>query len=358
MPLDGLRGHSELLAQLVREIARRPAHAYLFSGPRGIGKALVARALAHGLLCERSPGPRFCCTPDRCPTRINAAAVRRAPGGPTGVARCNCCSACVQVALAVHPDFIYVARQPGRTDILIEQVRDLIERLAIRPSRAPMRVAIIDDADTLNIPAQNALLKTLEEPPGYTIIFLIAQSERVLLETVRSRLRPARFGPLSTPDVEALLIEHGRADPARASAIARLARGSAGRAMALAEGAEPPMKELLQAIAGTQGLDFAEAHRLAQEFFASREQAVDNFELIARLLEEMLCFKLLRTEFTTWAPEVAEMMAKLADRLAVESIVNSLDAALKAAVAVGAMANSRLQAEQWWMTVGRALRRE
>ena len=103
----------------------------------------------------------------------------------------------MQVALGVHPDFIYVARQPNRSEVLIEQVRDLIGRLGSRPSRGPRRVAIIDDAETLNLPAQNALLKTLEEPPGDTIIFMITQSERALLDTIRSRMRPVRFAPLT-----------------------------------------------------------------------------------------------------------------------------------------------------------------
>jgi DNA polymerase III subunit delta' len=355
MPLDGLRGHRELLSQLQAELSLRPSHAYLFSGPHGVGKALMAQGLAHSLLCERSPGPRFCCTPERCLTRINAAeAGRRTAGSPAATARCDCCPACIQVALGVHPDFTYISRQAGRTDVLIEQVRSLIEQLGIRPSRAAARVAIIDDADALNIPAQNALLKTLEEPPGHAIIFLVAQSERSLLETVRSRLRAVRFGPLPTADIEALLVERAQIDPARASAIARLARGSAGQAIALAEGVEPPMKELLEAVSGAEAMDFVTAHRLAQEFFASRDQAADNFELIARLLEEILCFKLLRAEVTT--PEVAQTMTDLANKLSTKSILNSLQAAVEAAASVEAMANPRLQAEQWWVTVGRLLK--
>ena len=93
----------------------------------------------------------------------------------------------MQIALGVHPDYVYVARQPNRSDLLIEQVRDLIDRLGVRPSRGPRRIAIIDDAETLNLPAQNALLKTLEEPPGYTMIILVTQQ----------RARPARYRALA-----------------------------------------------------------------------------------------------------------------------------------------------------------------
>ena len=85
----------------------------------------------------------------------------------------------------------------NRTEVLIEQVRGLIERLGFKPSRGPRRVAIIDDAETLNLPAQNALLKTLEEPPGATIIFLVSDRASAPCSIpIRSRLRPVRFAPL------------------------------------------------------------------------------------------------------------------------------------------------------------------
>src|SRR5262249_54911325 len=150
------------------------------------------------------------------------------------------------------PDFIAIARAEGRSEVLIEQMRDLIARLGTRPSRSARRVAIIDDAEALGIPAQNALLKTLEEPPGHTIIFMVAESERALLDTVRSRLRLVRFAPLEVSDIEAIVAARGGSDTgldtARAGALARLARGSAGRALRLAGGAEPPIRELLRAM--------------------------------------------------------------------------------------------------------------
>ena len=356
MPLDGVAGNRELIEGLVAELGRRPSHAYLFSGPRGIGKATVAAGLAHSILCERSPGPQFCCTPERCATRTAVASTGRNRSAARQPARCDCCAACVQVALGVHPDFNSVARQSNRTDVLIEQVRDLIERLGLRPSRGDRRVAIIDDAETLNLPAQNALLKTLEEPPGHTIIFMVTQSERALLDTVRSRMRPVRFGPLSVGEIASVLAGRAGLAADRANALARLARGSLSHALSLSEGEAPPIKELLEALSRARSLDFATAQSLAQDFFASREQAADNFELIARLLEEMLCFKLLRENPNAPSPEAAKMMTTLAEKLDVDTLANLLDAALKSGAAIDAMANSRLQAEQWWMTAGQALR--
>ncbi|HTY56753.1 MAG TPA: hypothetical protein VMB26_16225 [Candidatus Binataceae bacterium] len=352
MPLAELRGHHHLYAELQKELASRPSHGYLFSGPRGIGKSLIAQSLVHGLFCERSPGANFCCTPDRCPIRAAAPPSRRA--SEASAPQCDCCSACVQVALGVHPDFTLVSRAANRTDVLIEQVRELIARLGTKPSRGPRRLAIIDDAETLNIPAQNALLKTLEEPPGDAIIFLIACGDRMLLDTIRSRLRPVRFGPLSVADVAAVLTSRTGLDSERGLALARLSRGSASRAIAMAEGAPPPIEALLQALKRAPQVDFIAARELAEEFFSGREQASETFELIARLLEEILAFKLLGDES---APsDLRPLMAELGQALSVAALTEGVELALRAYQAVEGMANPRLQAEQWWMAVGQALR--
>ncbi len=358
MSFRGIAGNRALIEGLVAELWHRPYHAYLLTGPASIGKALVAQALAHSLLCERSPGADFCCAPENCPARSTpvASAGRRAGGAATP--RCDCCAACVQIAAEVHPDFVYVARNPKRTEVLIEQVRDFIERLSLRPSRSARRVAIIDDAETLNIPAQNALLKTIEEPPAHTIIFLVSKSERALLDTVRSRMRPVRFGPIDTSEIVAVLMARARIPQERAGALARLARGSIGRALALAQGAQPPMTELLEALIRARTIDFAEAQALAQQFFGARDEAADNFELIARMLEEMLCCKLLQAELNAPSPEAARMMAEFAQAVDTLTLTALLALALDARAAVDAMATSRLQGENWWMSAGAALRGE
>jgi DNA polymerase-3 subunit delta' len=258
----------------------------------------------------------------------------------------------------VHPDFVYIARNPKRTEVLIEQVRDFIARLGVRPSRGTRRVAIIDDAEALNIPGQNALLKTLEEPPVHTVIFLVSQSERALLETVRSRMRPVRFGPVPTAEIAAVLMARAGIPQERAGALARLARGSIGRALALAEGVEPPMAELLGALTRARMIDFAEAQALAQKFFGGRDEAADNFELIARMLEEMLCSKLLAAELNAPTPEAARMMAEFVCTVDTVTMTALLALALNARAAVDSMATPRLQGENWWMSAGAALRGE
>ena len=237
MALNDLLGHRELLASLNRELGRRRSQGYLFSGPRGVGKELVAEGLVLSLLCEREGGLNFCCTPDQCPNRGDAAG--GAKRGKPPLAQCQCCNACVQVAMRVHPDFDYIALLPKRSYVLIEQVRELIAHLGSKPSRGPVRAAIIDDAETLNLAAQNALLKTLEEPPGYAVIFLIAENANALLDTVRSRLRPVHFPTLSTADLTTVLVRKAGLEPERAGALARVSRGSASRALTLASARSP-----------------------------------------------------------------------------------------------------------------------
>ncbi|MGH7864318.1 MAG: hypothetical protein ACREQB_04970, partial [Candidatus Binataceae bacterium] len=178
------------------------------------------------------------------------------------------------------------------------------------------------------------------------------------LDTVRSRMRAVRFGGLTVDDLEAIVGERGEAASGRIAAAARLARGSASRALELAGGEAPPMTEILNALGAVKSLDYASASRLAQELFASRETAAENFELIARLLEEILVAKMCGAESATIEPGAARIMSELSASLSTEAIVDCISAAVRAHDAIEAMANPRLQAEQWLLNAGRAMRGE
>src|SRR6202166_4321980 len=96
MPLDDVRGNRETVERLNAELLSRPSHAYLLAGPRGVGKALVARGFAHALLCERTPGPAFCCRVENCPVRTAGKAARRGrpPAGAGAAGGWGGCGAC------------------------------------------------------------------------------------------------------------------------------------------------------------------------------------------------------------------------------------------------------------------------
>ena len=202
----------------------------LLIGPAAIGKTTLALDLAAGLLCVATEG----------------------------VARpCRSCRACRLVAAGTHQDLHRLAPEGSGRQVRIGDpsdpepgtVRHLIHEMARLPVEGRHRVAIIEGAHRLNEDAQNALLKTLEEPPAGATLVLCADEPERLLPTVRSRAATLRLGPLGIRGIEALLGEHG-VDPPRAARLARLAGGRPGRALAYAAspGAVAAREEISRAL--------------------------------------------------------------------------------------------------------------
>jgi DNA polymerase-3 subunit delta' len=218
MPFSSVTGHRPVIELLSRVVARTALPPSLvFAGPEGVGKRLTAIALAQVLNCER---------PVATPATGTMSAVSDA---------CGACASCARIARGVHGDVLVI--EPGDTGaIKVDQVRDAIDRAAYRPFEGRRRVVIVERADALLPEAQNALLKTLEEPPSASVFVLITSRPDVLLPTVRSRCQRLRFGPLTAHEVAGVLMrDHGFAS-ADAQAAAAAADGSVGRA--LGEGAD------------------------------------------------------------------------------------------------------------------------
>ncbi|HXH20394.1 MAG TPA: DNA polymerase III subunit [Dehalococcoidia bacterium] len=194
-------------------LSGEPAHAYLFTGPAGVGKTMAALEFAAALNCEGSPKPcRECrnCRDTLEPGRQHPDVEVVAPGG-----------VCDESEHGTHE---------GSRDIRICQVRRLERVLSMTPYRGAWRVAIIDGAERLNQDASNAFLKTLEEPPPATVLVLVTDREEQLLETVLSRCRRVAFGRVDREKIEAVLAERG-VEGERAAAIAALANGRLGWAL-------------------------------------------------------------------------------------------------------------------------------
>ncbi len=245
MPFRDIVGHRRIVELLARSIERGTLPpSLIFAGPQGVGKRLAAIATAQALNCTNlngggaPPPPR---TDADASARMSSPRLGMAAGAvftPTGGAfparssqtdSCGACSACRRIARGVHPDVIVV--EPGDTgSIKIEAVRDVIDRANYRPFEGRTRVVIVDEADQMVPAAQNALLKTLEEPPGASVFLLVTSRPDVLLPTVRSRCPKLTFRPLPPGDIAEALITLGR-PAADAHAVAATADGSLGRAL-------------------------------------------------------------------------------------------------------------------------------
>ncbi|WP_298820189.1 DNA polymerase III subunit delta' [Chloroflexus sp.] len=254
-------GHEWAIAQLRSNIrANRVAHAYLFTGPPGIGKSLLALRMAQALTCERQTGdPCLQCRTCRRVERGNHPDVRVA-GMET------------QAAAAKADE---AARQK---ELKIATIREWQRDLALRPYEAARRVLILRDAERLSEEAANAMLKTLEEPPEFATLLLVAHSNE-LLPTIVSRCRVLRLRPLSREQVAAALRARG-ATPERAVELAAWSGGRVGWAITMLadETAQAARREQLAALIALREQDLSAglqwAEQRAKEYRAGEQETV------------------------------------------------------------------------------------
>ena len=203
-------GHDRVAEQFRRAALRgRLAGSFLFVGPSGVGKRTFALATAKSLLCEHRSAEQF--------------------------DACGACAACRQVDAGNHPDVYYVCKPEDKSELPLELLiggkeqrgrSGVCYEISRKPYAGGYKIAIIDDADTLNAEGANSLLKTLEEPPPHAILILIGTSAAKQLPTIRSRCKVIRFFPLSTHELAQLLESQDiAASPERALRLARSSDG-------------------------------------------------------------------------------------------------------------------------------------
>lgn len=191
---DQILGHQRQKDVLGRALANgRLAHAYLFSGPDGIGKQLMAIALARAVACDEQRG-------------------------------CGECTPCRKIDHRNHPDLHLL--EPQGTSIKIEQVRTIQRDLSLKPLEASRKICLIDQAELLTTGASNALLKTLEEPRGDSLLILLTAQPNRLLETIRSRCQNIPFNRHPHSRIKAELEKQLQLESAEAHILAALSEGS------------------------------------------------------------------------------------------------------------------------------------
>jgi DNA polymerase III subunit delta' len=234
-------------------------HAWLLTGPEGVGKATFAYRAARRLLGARADSA--------------LGVLGSNPDDP--VSR--------QVSARSHPDLMVLERETDdgkpRKYIPVDEARRLPEFFAKAPAASPYRVAIIDAADDMNVNAANAVLKTLEEPPPRGVIFLVSHAPGGLLATIRSRCRRLAFLPWSDARVAHFAAQRLDLPPASADRLARMAKGAPGRALRLhRQGALDMDRTAHEILTGLPQTDEAALLALADSFRGAEGQA--RFELL------------------------------------------------------------------------------
>ncbi|MGH9143790.1 MAG: DNA polymerase III subunit delta', partial [Vicinamibacterales bacterium] len=266
MPFRDVVGHVRLIDLLSRSIAGGTLPpTLLFAGPSGVGKHLTALAVAQALNCTNIAGLKAEESSDAC----------------------GRCAACTRIARGVHPDVIFVA--PGDSGaIKIDQVRDVIDRAQYRPFEGRRRVVVIDEADALVQPAQNALLKTLEEPTPSSVFILVTARPDMLLPTVLSRCPQLRFRPLSAADIATALMTRGSSET-EARAVAATADGSLGQALQTSAGELVESRDRAQRVLAHAAMHNDPARRIdaAKELLTKASGGVSERDQLATHLRAM-----------------------------------------------------------------------
>lgn len=203
--LNDIKGQETAVKYLKNSISsERVATSYLFSGPRGVGKALTARAFLMALVCT-------------------------SPGGP-----CGFCANCKRADSLDHPDIFWIKPEKNRL-IKIEEVRKIKERLSLKPYEASRSICVVEDAHMMKEESANTLLKVLEEPPGESIIILMTDKKDLLLPTVISRCFEVSFRSLPVDIAKEIISLESDAGMDTANFLAHFTQGSPGKALELIE---------------------------------------------------------------------------------------------------------------------------
>ncbi len=239
---DNIVGNKKIKEMLSNTVkSGRTSHSYIFTGIEGIGKKLIAKEFSKMLLC----------------TDENK--------------YCSKCKSCMEFESGSHPDFIIIKPDADskKKEIKIDQIRQMQEKIQEKPILSENKVYIIDEADKMNMAAQNCLLKTLEEPPKYATIILIATNENMFLSTIRSRCMIIHFEPIKNEEMKKFLLEKHNID-ATEEMLYRF-QGSISKALELQD-KEKEYEKVEYLINNLNGINIIDLIKNAEFLYQSKEE--------------------------------------------------------------------------------------
>jgi len=264
MDFNDIIGQKEIVASLKNSIETgKVGHAYIFSGPDGIGKKTVARIFSSILLCKNNLVSKSC----------------------------GECISCQMLSHGSHPD-LYLVEAKG-TSIGVDDIRDMQSDIVIKPLYSERKVCLIVDADKMTAQAQNSLLKTLEEPPGYAVIILTASNYVALLDTVRSRAKRYEFKKNSCDEIRSFLEMRLEGISSSIDFIAAYADGVIGAALELAGNEEfiAMREKTLDMVLDIKKSRLSDVFGL-YSFFESYKSDINTvFDIMASFYRDVLVFK-------------------------------------------------------------------
>ena len=300
------------------------SHAYLLQGELGAGKEFIAKAFAAALQCERGTA--------------NA---------------CGQCRSCKQIESKNHPDVIWVTHEKPNT-IGVEDIRtQLNQDIEIKPYYGPKKIYIISECEKMTVQAQNALLKTLEEPPSYGLIILLSTNAEALLSTILSRCVVLRMRPVEDSKIEEYLMNKLQIPDYKARVCAAFARGNMGKAKALAESEdfEHIKEEAVSLLKYIQDMEISEIIAAIKKINDYKFDISNYLDIIMVWFRDILLFKATKDPNALIFSEEIGPIKKIADRSSYEGIEMILESLEKAQNRLSANVNFELTMELLFLTI-------
>lgn len=318
-------GHENIIGYFKNAITmEKVTHAYILNGEEKSGKMMLAEAFAMALQCEQ--------------------------GGSTP---CNICHSCKQALGHNQPDIIYVTHEKPNT-IGVEDIRKQInDDIVLKPYSSKFKIYIVDEAEKMNIQAQNALLKTMEEPPGYAVILLLTTNADSFLPTILSRC--VRLDLKAVPDamIRKFLMEEKGIPSYQADVCVAFAQGNVGKAIALAssDNFNEMKNSALQLIKRLNDIDLYEMMQAVKQITEYKLEISDYFDLMMIWYRDVLLYKATADANRLIFQEEIYSIKKASSHSSYEGIENILKALEKAKVRLKANVNFELLIELLLLTI-------